>query len=85
MKKITLFCGALLVAASLLFVACGKDKEATINKFFKVENATLVTGDMPEPNSNQYNLENKNLIYFIFLIYIFISIFESFYRIKNSF
>jgi len=53
MKKITLFCGALLVAASLLFVACGKDKEATINKFFKVENATLVTGDMPEPNSNQ--------------------------------
>lgn len=53
MKKITLFCGALLVAASMLFVACGKDKEATINKFFKVENATLVTGDMPEPNSNQ--------------------------------
>lgn len=53
MKKIALFCGAVLVAASMLFVACGKDKEATINKFFKVENATLVVDNMPEANSNQ--------------------------------
>ena len=53
MKKIALFCGAVLVAASMLFVACGKDKEATINKFFKVENATLVADNMPEANSNQ--------------------------------
>ena len=30
MKKLALFCGAILVTASLLFVACGKDKEATI-------------------------------------------------------
>ena len=53
MKKIALFCGAVLVAASMLFVACGKDKEATINKFFKVENATLVSENMPEATSNQ--------------------------------
>lgn len=53
MKKIALFCGAVLIAASMLFVACGKDKEATINKFFKVENATLVADNMPEANSNQ--------------------------------
>lgn len=53
MKRIALFCGAVLVAASMLFVACGKDKEATINKFFKVENATLVADNMPEATSNQ--------------------------------
>ena len=53
MKKITLFCGALLVAATLLFVACGKDKEATIGKFFKVDNATLVAENMPEATTNQ--------------------------------
>ena len=53
MKKIALFCGAVLVAASMLFVACGKDKEATVNKFFKVDNATLVSEDMPEATSNQ--------------------------------
>ena len=53
MKKIALFCGAVLVAASMLFVACGKDKEATINKFFRVDNATLVSEDMPEATSNQ--------------------------------
>ena len=53
MKKFALFCGVVLVAASMLFVACGKDKEATINKFFKVDNATLVSEDMPEATSNQ--------------------------------
>lgn len=53
MKKIAIFCGAVLLAASMLFVACGKDKEATINKFFSVQNATLVSEDMPEANSNQ--------------------------------
>ena len=53
MKKIALFCGAVLIAVSMLFVACGKDKEATINKFFKVDNATLVSEDMPEATSNQ--------------------------------
>lgn len=53
MKKITLICGAVLVAATMLFVACGKDKEATIVKFFNVENATLVSEEMPEATSDQ--------------------------------
>ena len=53
MKKIALFCGAMLVAATMLFVACGKDKEATIGKFFNVKDAVLVSDDMPEATSNQ--------------------------------
>lgn len=53
MKKISLFCGAMLIAATMLFVACGKDKVATIGKFFNVENATLVSENMPEATSNQ--------------------------------
>lgn len=53
MKKIALLCGGLLIAATMLFVACGKDKEATIGKFFSIENATLVADDMPEATSNQ--------------------------------
>lgn len=53
MRKIALFCGAVLVAATMLFVACGKDKVATINKFFSVKDATLVSDDMPEATSNQ--------------------------------
>jgi hypothetical protein len=64
MKKITLFCGAVLIATTLLFVACGKDKEATISKFFNVENATLVSEDMPEATSDQTIdvAMNKNVI-----------------------
>ena len=53
MKKIALFCGAMLVAASLLFVACGKDKVSTINKYFKVEGATEVADDMPEATTDE--------------------------------
>ena len=53
MKKISIFLGAVLVAASMLFVACGKDKEATINKYFSVHNATLVEDEMPQPTSDQ--------------------------------
>ena len=53
MKKIALFCGAMLVAATMLFVACGKDKEATIGKFFNVKDAVLVSDEMPEATSNQ--------------------------------
>lgn len=53
MKKISLFCGVVLIAATMLFVACGKDKEATIGKFFNVEDATLVSENMPEATSNQ--------------------------------
>lgn len=53
MKKIALFCGAMLVAATMLFVACGKDKEATIGKFFNVKDAVLVSEEMPEATSNQ--------------------------------
>ena len=53
MKKITLFCGAMLMAATMLFVACGKDKEATINKFFGVKDAVLVSEEMPEATSDQ--------------------------------
>lgn len=48
MKRIALFCGSLLIAATMLFVSCGKDKEPTINKFFKIDNATLIAEDMPE-------------------------------------
>ena len=43
----------MLIAATMLFVACGKDKVATIGKFFNVENATLVSENMPEATSNQ--------------------------------
>lgn len=50
MKKVLLFCGGLLVAATLLFVSCKKDKEVTptVNKFFSVENGTLISKNMPE-------------------------------------
>lgn len=47
MKKIALFCGALIVSATLLMVSCGKTKEATVQKFFSVEHATLVAENMP--------------------------------------
>lgn len=53
MKKIALYCGALLVAATMLLAACGKDKEATIQKFFSVYNATLVEEEMPSATSDQ--------------------------------
>lgn len=53
MKKIALFCGAVLVAATMLFVACGKDNEATIKNFFVIDNANLLTEDMPAPTSDQ--------------------------------
>ena len=43
----------MLVAATMLFVACGKDKEATIGKFFNVKDAVLVSEEMPEATSNQ--------------------------------
>lgn len=53
MKKMLLFCGGLLIAAALLFVSCKKDDEVnpTVNKFFSVENATLIGKNMPEPTS----------------------------------
>lgn len=41
------------MAASLLFVACGKDKVSTINKFFKVEGATEVADEMPEATTDE--------------------------------
>lgn len=47
MRKVALFCGALLLAATMFFVACGKDYQATIQKFITVTNATLVEEDMP--------------------------------------
>ena len=53
MKKIALFCGSLLIAATMLFVACGKEAEATINKFFSIDNATLIAENMPEATSDQ--------------------------------
>lgn len=64
MKKIALFCGSLLIAATMLFVGCGKDKVATIQKFFSIQNATLVAEDMPEATSNQeiYVAMNQNVI-----------------------
>ncbi|MCR5644855.1 MAG: hypothetical protein K6F96_00480 [Bacteroidales bacterium] len=54
MKRIALFCGVILVAASIIFVGCKKEQyEATIDKFFKIDNATLIQQDMPAPTSNQ--------------------------------
>ena len=55
MKKVLLFCGGLLVAATLLFVSCKKDKEVTptVNKYFSVENGTLISKNMPDPTSNE--------------------------------
>lgn len=48
MKKITSFFGGLLVAATMMFVSCGKDIVPTINNYFSVDNATLVAKEMPE-------------------------------------
>ena len=53
MKKLSLFCGSLLIASTMLFVACHKKVEVTIDKFFNVNNATLVEDEMPSPTSNQ--------------------------------
>ena len=54
----------MLFAATMLFVACGKDKEATIGKFFSIGNATLVSDKMPEASSpnNIEVLMNENAI-----------------------
>ena len=66
MKKVLLFCGGLLVAATLLFMSCGKDKEVTptINKFFSVENASLINKNMPEPTLDEQIavVMNENVI-----------------------
>ncbi len=53
MKKVLFLFGGLLVLATLVFVGCEKDNEVnpTINKFFSVENATLIKKNMPEPTS----------------------------------
>lgn len=53
MKKIALSCGVLLIAASMLFVACGKKLEITINKYFSVADATLVEAEMPDATSTE--------------------------------
>ena len=55
MKKTLLSFGGLLLAASLLIVGCKKDEDvdATIAKYFSVENATLVKQNLPEPTSNE--------------------------------
>ena len=61
MKRIALFCGVILVAASIIFVGCKKEEyEATIDKFFKIDNATLIQQDMPAPNSDQQVVVNIN-------------------------
>ena len=39
--------------ATMLFVACGKDKVATIQNFFSVEDATLVEDNMPAATSDE--------------------------------
>ena len=51
MKKTLSLLGGLLIAAALVFVSCKKDDEVTptINKFFSVENASLIKKDMPAP------------------------------------
>lgn len=53
MKKIALFCGGLLVAATMLFVGCGKTVTPTINNYFGVENGTLIAQDMPNSNMDE--------------------------------
>ncbi len=60
MRKFALLCGSLLVMASMLFVACGKDEEATIKSFFNVTNATLVNEDMPEATSDEAIVVSMN-------------------------
>lgn len=66
MKKVLLFCGGLLVAATLLFMSCGKDKEVTptVNKYFSVENASLINKNMPEPTLDEQIavVMNENVI-----------------------
>ena len=53
MKKAALFCGALLLAGTMFFVACGKDAEATIKNFFQINNASLISEEMPAATSEQ--------------------------------
>lgn len=54
MKKVLLFCGGLLVAATLIFVSCKKDKVTpTVNNYFSVENAVLIEKNMPEPTMEE--------------------------------
>ena len=50
MKKTLSLLGGLLIAAALVFVSCKKDDEVTptINKYFSVENASLIKKAMPE-------------------------------------
>ena len=52
MKKLSLTLGCLVVMASLLFVACGKEKTVTIKNFFEVSGATLVEDEMPEATAD---------------------------------
>lgn len=54
MKKTLMYVGGLLLAVALLFVSCKKDNEVvpTIDKYFSVEDATLVKQNMPEPTSD---------------------------------
>lgn len=53
MKRILLFTGGALLIATMLLLGCNKDNEVnpTINKYFSVENATLIKQNMPEPTS----------------------------------
>lgn len=46
--------------ASMLFVACGKDEEATIKNFFSVTDATLVNEEMPEATSDEAIVVSMN-------------------------
>ncbi|MBR4147057.1 MAG: hypothetical protein IKU00_04095 [Bacteroidales bacterium] len=50
MKKTLSLLGGLLVLTALIFVSCKKDDEVTptINKYFSVENASLIKKAMPE-------------------------------------
>ena len=55
MKKFLLCCGGVLLMATMLLMGCKKDNEVkpTINKFFSVENATLVHKNMPEATTDE--------------------------------
>jgi len=52
MKKKVFYLGGLIMAAIVLLIACNKDKQPTINNFFNIQNASLISKAMPEATSS---------------------------------
>ena len=64
MKKKVFYLGGLILAAVVVLIACNKTQETTVNKFFNIQNASLVAKAMPESTSSTVLdvLMNSNVI-----------------------